>query len=191
MNIEDLLKISGLILATIGISSSLLFFLIKWSAKLLADRIIENRKAELKKEVEEFRINLEAKNEVTLEKLKSELDISKITNLTALNEKVKIYRLATDIFSDLIANLDYGLLTLEKRFIFNRERLKLYGYMGMIASQEVMDACDKLTAFMFDVFEQKEEYNWNKLKELALDLLNEIRKDININASAIVYKGSR
>lgn len=191
MNIEDLLKISGLILATIGISSSLLFFLIKWSAKLLADRIIENRKAELKKEVEEFRINLEAKNEVTLEKLKSELDISKITNLTALNEKVKIYRLATDIFSDLIANLDYGLLTLEKRFIFNRERLKLYGYMGMIASQEVMDACDKLTAFMFDVFEQKEEYNWNKLRELALDLLNEIRKDININASAIVYKGSR
>jgi hypothetical protein len=191
MNIEDLSKIVFYILASIATSSAILFFLIKWGAKLLADRIIEKRKAELKKEVDEFRINLEAKNDVTLEKLKSDLDIFKITNLTALNEKVKIYRLATDIFSDLIANMDYDLITIEKRFIFNRERLKLYGYMGMIAPQRVMDACDKLTDYMFDVFEEKDKYNWKQLRELALVLLNEIRKDININTSSIVYNGPR
>lgn len=191
MNTEDLFKIVFYILASIATSTTLLFFLIKWGAKLLADRIIEKRKADLKKEVEEFRINLEAKNDATLEKLKSDLDYFKITNLTALNEKIKIYRLATDIFADLIASMDYDLITAEKRMIFNRDRLKLYGYMGMIAPQKVMDACDKLTDYMFDVFEQKEKYNWKELRELALELLNEIRKDININTSNIVYNGPR
>jgi hypothetical protein len=191
MNTQDLFKIVFYILASIATSSTLLFFFIKWGAKLLADRIIEKRKAELKKEVDEFRLNLEAKNDVILERLKSDLDIFKFTNLTALNEKVKIYRLATDIFSDLIANLDYDLINIEKRFVFYRERLKLYGYMAMIAPQEVMDACDELTNFIFDVFDKKEEYKWNKLRELALELLNEIRRDININSSTIVYKGSK
>jgi len=191
MDIVDLLKISGLILGTISVSSSLLFFLIKWSAKLLADRIVENQKAELKKEVEEFRINLESKNETALEKLKSELDLIKNANITALNEKVKIYRLATDIFSDLIANIDDDIITIENKHLFNRERLKLYGYMGMIAPQPVMDACDNLTDYMFDIFEKENEYNWKILRKFALDLLNEIRKDININVSEIIYNGPR
>jgi len=44
---------------------------------------------------------------------------------------------------------------------------------------------------MFYIFEQKDKYNWKKLRELALRLLNEIRNDININDSNIVYKGQR
>jgi hypothetical protein len=72
---------------------------------------------------------------------------------------------------------------------FNHERLKVYGYLAMIAPQEVMDAQDKLMDAILLVIHQKKQHNWAELRALSIELLNLIRKDLEIGSGIIQYNG--
>ncbi len=72
---------------------------------------------------------------------------------------------------------------------FNEQRIRLYGYMAMFAPQVVMDAQDALTDHLLLVVQKKAPYVWSEVRALALILINEIRRDVGIDKSSIVYKG--
>jgi hypothetical protein len=115
------------------------------------------------------------------------------------NEKFSTYKTIIDVISKILADLDQwhlGDMSSEegkKAFhTFNQDRLRAYGYLGMIAPQSVMDAQDALIDKILLVSHGSEQYDWKGIRALALVLLNEIRNDIEINKqkSTISYNGN-
>jgi hypothetical protein len=67
--------------------------------------------------------------------------------------------------------------------------MRVYGYLAMVAPQAVMDAQDALMDKILLIAQGKEKYIWAEIRELALALLNELRRDIAIDKSLISYNG--
>jgi hypothetical protein len=114
-------NIAGAIFLSIGSATAILFGLSSWLGKVWASRILETER--------------------------HELSILKETFLNEHSEKVKTYKAVIDVVSKILADFDkwqLGDLTLEEGkeafHTFNAERLRVYGYLGMVAPQSVMDA---------------------------------------------------
>ena len=91
-----------------------------------------------------MRANLKPTTTQDIELLKTKL-------LNSHNDKIAIYRMAFDTISEILSALDknqaIGLSKEEGRKVFedfNRKRMIVYAYLGMLAPQRVMDAQDKL-----------------------------------------------
>ena len=67
--------------------------------------------------------------------------------------------------------------------------MMLYGYLAMLAPQNVMDAYDKLMDHLLQIFHGTKQYLWTEVRALAISALNEIRKDVGIDKSPIEYRG--
>lgn len=65
----------------------------------------------------------------------------------------------------------------------------MYGYLAMLAPQSVMDAQDDLIDHLLKITNGKAEYEWVKIREKALVMLNAVRADIGINDTPIAYHG--
>ncbi len=90
-----------------------------------------------------------AKHDRDLAELRKDLDVYKSKHITAHQEKLDIYQRAVDLVADLLMDLykrRNEKLTYEEREElldrFNRVRLKLYGYLAMLAPQKVMNSHD-------------------------------------------------
>ena len=178
---EDAFKIITAMIASIGAGGALVFALSTWLGKLWAQRILENEKHQLASE---------------LEKTKRELDIVKETTLRFQNDKLHTYRAVIDVIARILAALDAhesGRLPPNEagaRFDeFNEQRIRIYGYLAMIAPQGVMDAQDKLIDNLLLVAHGNAEYQWEEVRANALALLNAVRIDVGIDKSPISYNG--
>lgn len=136
MTWDDVFKIIFSILASIGAGGAIVLALSSWLGKLWAQRILENERHKLSSE---------------LEKTKRDLDVIKETTLRFQNDKLHIYRIIVDVIAKLLAALDAhesGRLQPQEANAhfdeFNEQRIKIYGYLAMIAPQAVMDAQDNL-----------------------------------------------
>lgn len=181
MDWEAVLKLITAALASVGAGGAIVFGLSSWIGKVWANRILANEKHKLGTE---------------LEKTKRELDIIKETTLRFQNDKIITYRSILDVVARILALLDanrMGRLQGQEagaRFDeFNEQRIRVYGYLAMIAPQEVMDANDKLMDYILEITHGTIEYNWNEVRELAIKLLNQIRVDIGIDKNPIEYRG--
>jgi hypothetical protein len=170
MDWKQLFEIAGAALAAIGSAGILLFAMSSWLGKIWASRI--------------------------LEKERTELAIFKETILKERNEKVTTYKAVVDVVSKILADLDKfhsGHLTpeevLEAYHVFNEQRLRVYGYLGMVAPQNVMDAQDKLIDHILLVLNARAPYQWKEVRAYAIALINEIRKDIAIDKDPVSYNG--
>lgn len=164
------LEIAGAILFSIGSAGALLFALSTWLGKVWASRILERER--------------------------SELSILKETFLKEHNEKIATYKTAVDVVAKVLADLDkwsLGDLPVQKGkaayHSFNEQRIKVYGYLAIVAPQTVMDAQDALMDKILLIAQGQEKYIWAEIRELALALLNQIRTDIAIDKSPIYYNG--
>lgn len=70
--------------------------------------------------------------------------------------------------------------------IMDSDRAK---YLAMVASQNIMDAQDRLVDRIILIANGEKSYVWSEIRELALALLNEIRKDLKFDESPIAYNG--
>jgi len=59
----------------------------------------------------------------------------------------------------------------------------------MLAPQAVMDVQDKLMDYLLQISNGSESYDWKKVRDLAIAMLNEIRRDIGIDKTPISYNG--
>ena len=75
----------------------------------------------------------------------------KETTLRFQNDKIITYRAVVDVVSKVLASFDsielgrLGATEAAARFDeFNEQRIRVYGYLAMLAPQQVMDAQDRL-----------------------------------------------
>ncbi len=168
---------------SIGIALAIIFSLSSFLGKVWANRILENEKSNLSKE---------------LSKLKNDLDIYKETFLSVRNDKLQTYRAVIDVIANMLGYIDSvragrtNPAEAEKTYdAFNKKRIQLYGYLGMLAPQNVMDAQDELVDYLLNVKDGKVLYEWPQIRSKGVHLINQIRKDIGIDTSPIEYKGDR
>ena len=181
MSWEDVLKLFGAALFSLGGGGIIVFALSSWLGKVWAGRILGQ---------ETHRLTME------LEETKRDLDVFKEKTLRFQNDKILAYREITEIVAKLLAIMD----TDNGRIVgwdtdkgpvheFNEQRLKLYGYLAMLAPQAVMDAQDDLVDHLLLTVAGEVDYKWTEVREKVLFLLNAVRDDIGLAAGPIVYKG--
>jgi cell division protein FtsB len=197
MDALEILKVGMAIIGSSGLAGMVIFGLSNWLGKLWANRLMENEKAAHQRELEKLRAELQQANEKDVSKLKSELEIYKEKHLKGHEDKITIYRMVADTVAEILG--DFDRLSYEQKPLnqnpdgfdkFNRNRMKVYGYISMFAPQEVMDALDQLFDHLLLVAYGREQYEWSGIRSLALNLLNEVRKDIGFNPTPIEYRGN-
>ncbi len=181
MSWEIVFKVITASIASVGAGGAIVFALSTWIGKVWASRILESERHKLGEE---------------LEKTKRELDVIKETTLRFQNDKILTYRAVIDVVSRILSSFDAyqcGRLSpeeKEQRFDeFNEQRIRVYGYLAMLAPQAVMDAQDKLMDYLIKIAEGPEKYDWKKVRDLAIAMLNETRVDIGIDKTPISYNG--
>jgi len=194
MTTSDIANIALAILGSLGIGGGIVFGLSSFLGKVWADRLMAKETHTHEKELADLRANLENKNQHYIEGLKADLNIYQEKHLRGFNDKIQTYRLMTDIISEILGDYDKVILTkqsvpFDRLDVTNRARIRVYGYLGMMAPQSVMDAQDQLFDYLIQVAGGRQLYDWSKARQLALVLLNEIRKDIGIDVKPIAYNG--
>lgn len=154
---------------------------------------LEAERAKYSLTLEELKAQLVKSNEEELSKLKSNIDIQRHTTLQEYQDKLSIYRMVGEIVAEVLANLSNVStgqpLPEIQHDAFYRSYLKAYGYMAMLAPQPVMDSFDRLADCLLELVSGEATYDWERIRELVLDVLNQIRIDIGIDKSSIKYEG--
>lgn len=205
MPIQEIINLATAILASIGVAGSLILWLSDRLAKILTERILENERQKHKVELAKITSDFERENqklladikhqqEQSIEFVKSDLTIFKEKHLKGFNDKFEVYRLIIDMIAETLGYFDSltatGKSPTQERLDFlNKARIRIYGYIGMIAPQAVMDAQDKLIDYLIEVSNGKKVYEWIIVRQLSLSLINEIRKDLGVDVNPITYKG--
>ena len=181
MSWEDALKIFATGLVSIGGGSVVVLGLSTWFGKMWADKMLAKQTHLLAAQ---------------LESTKRELDVVMQTTLRFQNDKLLIYRAVIDTVARLLASLDShesGRLVVNEagaRFDeFNEQRMRVYGYLAMLAPQSVMDAQDELIDHLLQIAHGGVTYEWATVREKALCLLNAVRDDVGIDKNPISYNG--
>lgn len=181
MEWEAVFKFITASIVSIGAGGAIIFALSSWLGKVWANRILNEERYKLWSE---------------LEKTKRELDIIKETTLRFQNDKILAYRAIVDVVAKILSAFNshqMGRMQPQEagsRFDeFNEQRIRVYGYLAMLAPQSVMDAQDQLMDQLLNIANGAVGYEWGKIRELAINLLNEIRKDIGIDKNPIEYRG--
>ncbi|PML43235.1 hypothetical protein BCT76_20935 [Vibrio tasmaniensis] len=194
---DEYLKISATIIIALGGSGAIILGLANYLGKLWANRLMATEKAKHDRELEELRTQLYKVSQEELAKFHSEIEVYKQTQLREHSDKLAIYRATIDMVATMLAKVEMIViknkqqLSPEEAEQFETERLKIYGYLAMIAPQEVMDAndafIDQLLALVFD----GQFVKWEMIRLKALNLTNAMRKDIGMDKSEISYNGDR
>lgn len=195
MTVQDALSIAATFLVSLGGGAAIVFGLSSWLGKVWANRIMTADRARHAEDLERLRASLSSENDQRMRQMETGLEIYKDRFLKAHHDKVATYRMATDIIASLLAELDRAhRLTPDQAALivdtFNRDRIRLYGYLGMLAPQSVMDAQDALIDYLLLVVHGNAKYEWARVRAFALAVLNEIRKDIGIDTDSIQYRGA-
>lgn len=182
MSLDDALNLFTAGLVSIGGGGLVVFALSSWLGKVWAGRILREETHQLS---------------VQLETTKRDLDVFKEKTLRFQNDKIIAYREITEIIARLLAILDRenGQIPLWDSLDgpvheFNEQRLRLYGYLAMLAPQAVMDAHDDLIDHLLLTVSGQADYKWSEVREKVLFLLNVVREDIGLATGPIVYKGN-
>lgn len=205
MTYQDIANLALTILGSIGVAGSIILWLSDRLAKVWTERLLENERQKHKIELAKITTDFEKENqkvladikhqqEQSLEFVRHDLTIFKEKHLKGFNDKFQVYRLMIDIIAEVLGDFDSFSTTgkpfPQERFdALNRARIRMYGYIGMIAPQAVMDAQDQLIDYLLQVAHGRKVYEWIVVREYGLVLINEIRKDIGIDINPITYNG--
>lgn len=205
MTIQEIFNLALTILGSIGTAGAIILWLSDRLAKVWTERLLENERQKHKIELTKITTDFERENqkvladikhqqEQSVEFVKHDLTIFKEKHLKGFNDKLQVYRLMIDIIAEVLGDFDSFTSTgkpfPQERFdALNKARIRMYGYIGMIAPQAVMDAQDQLIDYLLQVAHGRKIYEWLTVREFGLVLINEIRKDIGIDINPISYNG--
>jgi hypothetical protein len=194
---SDILQTALVILGSIGAGGAIVLGLSGWLGKVWANRLMENDRARHAVELATLRASLDAETRARIASLESDLIVFRDKHLKTYQDKIMAYRGVMDIAATLVAELTVGPSAtneaLRAPFLseFEKARLRLYGYLGMLAPQNVMDAHDRLMDLLFDIVYDGRVAEWTEIRALAIAMINEIRRDIDASALPIEYTGKR
>lgn len=161
------------------------------------DTKLEAFRSDLRKETEiqltQLRTQLERESGQELTRLQKDLDLLKQKELSGHQQKLNTYRLVFDVLAEIYSDLQVAFTQgqLEQvRDKYNRCWVRCYGYLSMMASQEVMDAFDRLNDYIIKVlFGRQQARTWGETRKLVLSFINCMRKDIGLGTGEIQYHG--
>lgn len=192
MSWDELFKFVGASIFAVLPAGVVIAGLSTWLGKVWAERILARETNELKRQLSESQHKLE----ISLKQAERELDFLKDSRSKIHNDKIGIYRGIVDMVAKLLAifdsmeSSDTSDEEIKLQFHnFNEQRIRLYGYMAMFAPQAVIDAQDALIDHLLLVAQGRATYVWSDVRGLALSLINEIRSDVGVDKSRIVYNG--
>jgi hypothetical protein len=180
VSLEDALSLFTAGIVSIGGGGVVVLALSSWLGKVWAGRILRDETHKLS---------------IQLEEAKRDLDVIKEKSLRFQNDKILAYREINEIIAKLLAIMDaedgriVGWGSKGPVHEFNEQRLKLYGYLAMLAPQAVMDAQDDLVDHLLLTAAGEVDYKWSEVREKVLYLLNAVREDIGLATGPIIYKG--
>jgi hypothetical protein len=197
MTVREAFEIAFAVLIALGGGGAIVFALSAWLGKVWADRLMIQERAKHDKELTVLSAELRHISEQEITNIKNELDIFKEKHLRGYADKIGIYRLTVDIIAEMLGDLDYMQNTkqpppdaFQRYDKFNRNRLRAYGYLAMLAPQHVMNAFDAMFDHLIIVAKGHEPYEWTKVRKLSIAFINEVRKDVGIDKSPVEYKGN-
>ncbi|WP_125561524.1 hypothetical protein [Pseudoalteromonas rubra] len=193
---DEYFKISTAIITSLGGGAVLILAFSNFLGKVWANRLMESDKAKHSQELEEVRSRFQRDSQQSLAVLQSQIDVFKETQLREHGDKVVIYRATIDLVAIMMAKLEMTVfvgrdLSAEDKGQFQVDRLKIYGYLAMMAPQEVMDENDRFTDRLIEIVFEGDSAEWAELRTAALGLINAIRNDIGIDKTPITYNGRR
>ena len=197
MTIQQILSITSGVLLSLGGGGAILICLSGWLGKVWAERLMNKERQRHSEELARLRSDLMLRNDEQINKMRNELEIYKEKHLKEHQDKIAIYRIALDMVASMVAKIEMILirrrepLNSEEIYDFEVQRLRLYGYLAMLAPQSVMDAHDALIDQMLAIIYDGAVITWEQFRGLALNCLNEIRKDIGGELETIEYRGKR
>ncbi|WP_286874057.1 hypothetical protein [Spongiibacter sp.] len=194
---EQYLGISAAILGSLGGAGVIIIALSSWLGKVWATRLMDNERHKHDRDLEALRASLKAQNDKQLTEMSSDFEIFKQTHLREHNDKLAIYRAALDTVVTILAKVELlvigqrGELSTEEKEAFENDRLRIYGYLAMLAPQSVIDANDALVDLLLALIYDGEQTNWETVRNSALRLINAMRADIGLNKEPVAYNGNR
>ncbi len=196
MSLVESINVALAVIFSIGGGGVIVFSLANWLGKVWADRLMQRERAEHSENLEQLRAQLKHDSDLQLGEIKNNLEIYKEKHLKGHADKLATYRLVVDVVVELLGELDQMKITgrppadaAARWDRFNRSRMRAYGYLAMLAPQTVMDTHDALMDHLFEVASGHKDYVWPDVRNLAINLLNEIRRDIDIGPTSIEYRG--
>lgn len=197
MKLHEIISIAATALLSLGGGGLIVLGLSNWLGKVWATRLMQNERQKHAEDLENLRGKLYLNNEQELASVKHDLEITKEKYLTDHTDRIAVYRSAIDLIAVIVAKIEMVLLqkraplTPDELQEFEVQRLRIYAYLAMHAPQSVMDANDALTDLILSILHDGKITTWQHFRGLAINLLNEIRKDIGVNPSPIEYRGTR
>ena len=197
MTTGEILPIVLTAIASLGGGGAIVLGLSSYLGKLWAERLMEKERHTHSEELERLRSDLKLRNDEQVKRMQNELDIYKEKHLKGHQDKMSIYRMALDLVASLMAKIEMvllhrrGPLSTDEILDFEVQRLRLYGYLAMLAPQSVMDAQDALMDKMLAIIHEGAALTWPQFRLLALNCLNEVRRDIGVESGPIEYRGNR
>lgn len=194
MKPQDFAAVAFYLLGSVGGAAIVIFSLSNWLGKVWAQRIMDKERVQHESDLAALRAKLDRDTARGVEALRTDLSIFKEQHLRGFHDRLSIYRMVVDLIVEVLGDFDLaqaGNIPLNPQRLdqFNRQRMKAYGYLGMLASQRIMDAYDKLMDHLLVVSHGSKPYVWNEVRNLAISLLNEIRVDLKFDESQIAYRG--
>ena len=130
------------------------------------------------------------------EKLRNDREIKKHRDLQGFNDRLVIYRLIVDMTSEILAEIVFCLQSGQKlphdKFIaFDKTRMKTFGYLCVYASQESIDAHERMIEYILDVVQGKNKGEWPEVRDRVIALLNTFREDYDSSLPKATYNGNR
>ncbi len=181
MTFHDIISVGAAIILSLGGAGAVLLALSRWFGKIWAEKILASDRAKYERELEE---------------LKADLVKNSQKDLKGFQDKLAIYRTVVDQFAEFLHDIsmlfEAGRAMQQEKFeMFNKLRMRTYGYLSMLAPQDVMDAHDGLVECLYTMIEGKIPFDWPTIREKCLLMLNAARRDLGLNPSPITYNGSR
>jgi|ERR1035441_3371278 hypothetical protein len=177
MGLENIATVVLLLLSSVGGGGAIVLGLSSWLGKVWANRLMEQEKARYRRDLEEFKADLQRKSDLAAQ---------------TLREKLSLYKEATLPVIELIAEA-YSKEALQAVELkeFEKKRLATTVLLGMFAPQSVVWAHDTMIAYLHGCLEQKQQFTWEEFRGLGLNFVSEMRRDIGLHTDGLVYPGPR
>ena len=112
-------------------------------------------------------------------------------NLSVYELKLNLYREAVEPIVTVLVDMSLRGPQGEISRKYEEARLRAYSHLAMFAPSRVLDAYSELTDYLCDCFEAKAEFDWPRARDLATEIFNRIRDDVELAKDPVSYKGHR
>lgn len=177
MTVTEAFETAQAVILALGGGAVLVFAFSSWLGKVWAGRLMAKETAKYEREIEHLKAVLQ-----------EQLDRSSQT----YRLKIELYKEVSGPIIDLIVKVEHNEgLRVEDVRDFDKDRLYTTALLAMFAPQSVFDAYNRIIDYIYNSFEEKEQYSFPRFRELGLEFLSEVRKDIGLYSDSIAYRGNR